>query len=92
VMLTGDRIPHGERKHGVSFDEAKTVYLDPFAETFDDPDHSEASVGSSRSGCRLNSASCLSPTPIAASTGSESSVRVRPRAVKPAKGRPLISR
>ena len=30
-----------ERKHGVSFDEARTVYLDPLAETFDDPDHSE---------------------------------------------------
>lgn len=30
-----------ERKHGVSFDEAKTVYLDPLAETFDDPDHSQ---------------------------------------------------
>ena len=29
-----------ERKHHVSFDEAKTVFLDPFAETFDDPDHS----------------------------------------------------
>jgi uncharacterized protein len=29
-----------ERKHGVSFDEARTVFLDPFAETFDDPDHS----------------------------------------------------
>ena len=29
-----------ERKHRVSFDEAKTVFLDPFAETFDDPDHS----------------------------------------------------
>jgi uncharacterized DUF497 family protein len=30
-----------ERKHGVPFDEAKTVYLDPLAETFDDPDHSQ---------------------------------------------------
>jgi len=29
-----------ERKHGVSFDEAQTVFLDPLAETFDDPDHS----------------------------------------------------
>jgi len=29
------------RKHGVSFDEAKTVFLDPLAETFDDPDHSD---------------------------------------------------
>jgi uncharacterized protein len=28
------------RRHGISFDEAKTVFLDPFAETFDDPDHS----------------------------------------------------
>jgi uncharacterized protein len=30
------------RKHDVSFAEAKTVFLDPFAETFDDPDHSDA--------------------------------------------------
>ena len=28
------------RKHGVSFDEGKTVFLDPLADTFDDPDHS----------------------------------------------------
>ena len=35
-----DKTADNERKHGVSFDEAKTVFLDPFAETFDDPDHS----------------------------------------------------
>ena len=29
------------RRHGVSFDEGKTVFLDPLAETFDDPDHSD---------------------------------------------------
>lgn len=29
-----------ERKHGVSFDEATTIFLDPLADTFDDPDHS----------------------------------------------------
>jgi len=29
-----------ERKHRVSFEEAATVFLDPFALTFDDPDHS----------------------------------------------------
>ncbi len=29
-----------ERGHGVTFEEAKTVFLDPLAETFDDPDHS----------------------------------------------------
>ena len=29
-----------ERKHGVSFEEAITVFLDPLAVTFDDPDHS----------------------------------------------------
>jgi len=28
------------RKHGVSFDEAKTVFNDPFAMTISDPDHS----------------------------------------------------
>ena len=29
------------RKHGVSFPEAGTVFDDPFAVTYDDPDHSE---------------------------------------------------
>ena len=29
------------RKHGVSFDEAVTIFLDPLAATFDDPDHSQ---------------------------------------------------
>lgn len=28
------------RKHGVSFEEASTVFLDPLAMTFSDPDHS----------------------------------------------------
>ena len=28
------------RKHGVSFDEAKTVFNDPFSVTIHDPDHS----------------------------------------------------
>ncbi len=28
------------KKHKVSFDEAKTVFTDPFALTFDDPEHS----------------------------------------------------
>jgi uncharacterized DUF497 family protein len=28
------------RKHGVSFDEARTVFSDPFARIFDDPEHS----------------------------------------------------
>lgn len=29
-----------QRKHNVSFAEAATVFLDPLAVTFDDPDHS----------------------------------------------------
>jgi hypothetical protein len=29
------------KKHGVSFEEATTVFLDPFALTFTDPDHSD---------------------------------------------------
>ena len=28
------------RKHGISFDEAATVFLDPFSITIPDPDHS----------------------------------------------------
>ena len=30
------------RKHGVSFDEAVTVFYDPLSATFDDPDHSSS--------------------------------------------------
>jgi len=29
------------RKHRVTFDEAMTVFVDPLARAFDDPDHSE---------------------------------------------------
>lgn len=29
------------KKHGISFDEAKTVFSDPFARLISDPDHSE---------------------------------------------------
>ena len=28
-----------EEKHGITFEEAKTVFNDPFAITIDDPDH-----------------------------------------------------
>ena len=31
-----------QRKHRVSFEEAKTVFLDEFAQSIYDPDHSEA--------------------------------------------------
>ena len=34
------------RKHGVSFEEAASVFFDPLAYTFDDPDHS---IGERRS-------------------------------------------
>ena len=30
------------KKHGVAFDEALTVFADPLARIFDDPDHSES--------------------------------------------------
>ena len=32
------------KKHGVSFEEAVTVFYDPLAATFDDPDHSEGEL------------------------------------------------
>ena len=31
-----------KKKHGISFEEAKTVFLDPNARTIGDPDHSDA--------------------------------------------------
>jgi uncharacterized protein len=42
-----DRIKSAQnrKKHRVSFDEAVTVFYDPMAATFDDPDHS---IGESR--------------------------------------------
>ena len=35
-----EKAAENQRKHGVSFDEAITVFLDPFALSFNDPDHS----------------------------------------------------
>jgi uncharacterized DUF497 family protein len=29
-----------QKKHGISFEEASTVFFDPLSATFDDPDHS----------------------------------------------------
>ena len=36
-----DKAKSNRRKHGVSFDEAVTVFYDPLAATFSDPDHSQ---------------------------------------------------
>ncbi|MBN1459110.1 MAG: BrnT family toxin [Armatimonadetes bacterium] len=36
-----DKARHNETKHGVSFDEGRTVFNDPSAITVSDPDHSE---------------------------------------------------
>src|SRR5437773_12284066 len=36
----GEKAEQNQRKHHISFDEATTVFLDPIAITFDDPDHS----------------------------------------------------
>jgi uncharacterized DUF497 family protein len=46
-------------KHGISFEEAVTVFGDPLSDTFPDPDHSLAEyrfviIGSSESGKMLN--------------------------------------
>jgi uncharacterized DUF497 family protein len=35
-----DKSANNQKKHRVSFDEAVTVFYDPFAATFRDPDHS----------------------------------------------------
>ena len=36
-----DKAQSNERKHGVTFEEASTVFADPLASTIHDPDHSE---------------------------------------------------
>ena len=36
----GSKAAANRKKHRVSFDEAVTVFYDPLAATFDDPDHS----------------------------------------------------
>lgn len=50
-----DKAIENLRKHGVSFDEAATVFGDPLALTFPDPDHSDfeerlLTFGASRQG------------------------------------------
>ena len=36
----GEKAKRNLKKHGVSFEEAVTVFYDPLSATFDDPDHS----------------------------------------------------
>jgi uncharacterized protein len=36
----GTKANENTKKHGVAFDEALTVFSDPLARVFDDPDHS----------------------------------------------------
>jgi uncharacterized protein len=36
----GTKANENSKKHGVAFDEALTVFADPLARVFDDPDHS----------------------------------------------------
>ena len=44
-------------KHGVSFEEAMSVFTDPLARIFDDPDHSVASPGKLSLGSHRSSGS-----------------------------------
>ena len=39
-----DKATANLKKHGVSFDEAVTVFFDPLSATFGDPDHSNAEL------------------------------------------------
>jgi uncharacterized DUF497 family protein len=36
-----EKAKRNEAKHGVTFEEAKTIFNDPFAMTVSDPDHSD---------------------------------------------------
>lgn len=41
---TEDKAAENVRKHAVTFEEAATVFLDPLARIYDDPDHSVAEL------------------------------------------------
>ena len=41
-MWDKTKATNNQRKHGVSFEEARTVFSDPLARIFDDEDHSSA--------------------------------------------------
>ncbi|MDX6383146.1 MAG: uncharacterized protein QOK48_719 [Blastocatellia bacterium] len=54
-----DKAAANYKKHGVTFEEAKTVFGDPFSVTIDDPTHSASEyrfvdIGSSASGSILS--------------------------------------
>lgn len=58
-----DKAAANLEKHGVAFEEAATVFDDPLADTFDDPDHSEGEArfltfGLSRQGRALVVSHC----------------------------------
>ena len=48
----GDKGAANVKKHRVSFDEAVTVFYDPLAATFGDPDHSDDEIVLSPSASR----------------------------------------
>ncbi len=41
----GSKATSNVKKHRMSFDEAVTVFYDPLAATFGDPDHSKKRIG-----------------------------------------------
>ena len=71
------------RKHGVSFDEASTVFRDPFAISFDDPDHSLDERRFIQLVCRPDSGCCSSRTLIGESIACASSTLVGQDRAKP---------
>jgi uncharacterized DUF497 family protein len=57
-MGSGQSARRNRRKHGISFHEAATIFDDPLAVTYPDPDHSESeqrfiTVGTSSAGRTL---------------------------------------
>ncbi len=46
-----DKARANERKHGVTFEEAATVFFDPLAETYSDPYHSGREAREVTRGC-----------------------------------------
>jgi uncharacterized DUF497 family protein len=71
------------RRHDVSFEEAQTVFLDPLAERFDDPDHSDDQRRFITLGMSTSQRLLFVPMPTPARIASGLSARGQLRAVRP---------
>jgi uncharacterized protein len=80
-----------QKKHRISFDEAVSVFSDPLALTFDDPDHSTNERRFITIGTSMKAESCFCRTPTKVRTTSGSLAREARQSQKPMSTKNLAS-